>query len=266
MYAMITMMYYECILYDMKTHPSTLHLKTCTFIEKSNHEKRRFREAREMGERHSIAEENMVYMDPRHELSTMRQTQVIIVPFCDYFQSFKAFAKVLKAIDAARKDARDFVTDPSIRKMESMEKEWNVRINGACLHPKYGEKSPKELMEEFEKMEQENIEEEVQKMTRLNNARRSPYPTIIVEIQAAPPLSEEEMKYQAKNNGDNDDDLERQGLLSEIVTKLESIFAKSAALHKKMEEKKDSEEELFDSIGNVSLSFCSYFHFNEVLL
>ena len=204
-------------------------------------------------------------MDSRHELSTMRQTQVIIVPFCDYFQNFKSFAKVLKAIDTARKDARDFVTDPSIRKMESMEKEWNIHINGACLHPKYGEKSPKELMEDFEKMEQKSIEEEVKKMTRRNHARRSPYPTIIIEIQAAPPLSEEEMKHVANNNS-SDDDLERQGLLNEIVTKLESIFAKSAALHKKMDEKKDSDDELFDSIGNVSLSFCSHYHFYEVLL
>lgn len=206
---------------------------------------RRFREAREMGERHSIAEENMLYMDPRHELSTMRQTQVIIVPFCEYFASFREFEKVLSAINRARKDARDFVTDASIKKMESMEKEWNVNINGACLHPKYGEKSPKEMMEEFDNLEQKVIEEEVEKMARLNQARRSPYPTIIIEIQASPPLSEEEMKAQQVSKSENKD------ILEDIVLKLESIFAKSAVLHKKMEGK-DDDYQLFDSIGNVA--------------
>lgn len=77
-----------------------------------------------MGERHSIAEENLMYMDPRHELSTMRQTQVIIVPFCEYFASYRTFEKVLRAINEARKDAQDFVTDASIKKMESMERDW----------------------------------------------------------------------------------------------------------------------------------------------
>ncbi len=65
-----------------------------------------------------------LFKDPRHELSTMRQTQVIIVPFCEYFASFQSFERVIKAINAAREDARDFVTDPSIKKMETNEKEW----------------------------------------------------------------------------------------------------------------------------------------------
>ena len=63
-------------------------------------------------------------MDSRHELSTMRQTQVIIVPFCEYFATFKTFDKVVHAINEARRDARDFVTDPSIKKLEAREEEW----------------------------------------------------------------------------------------------------------------------------------------------
>ena len=101
------------------------------------------------------------------------------------------------------------------------------------------------MMEEFEQFEHDSIEKEVERITRLNNARRSPYPTIVIEIQATPPLSEEEIKAQECNKSDNTE------VLREIVKKLESIFAKSAAIHKKMEGK-DSVDDLFDSIGNVS--------------
>ncbi len=121
----------------------------------------------------------------------------------------------------------------------------SVHINGACLHPKYGEKTPKEMMEEFDQIDPKNMESEVQRITRLNQARRSPYPTIIIEIQASPPLSEEEMRAQEKEKSENED------ILKEIVMKLESIFAKSAVLHKKMEGN-NNEDQLFDSIGNVS--------------
>ena len=150
------------------------------------------------------------WIDPSHEKTTLRQTQVIIVPFCDYFDTFQAYEGVIQAINLARKNARDLVTDASIEKMELMEMEWkyvfmnnrrmhvhhvlcclvfdctaydcvlysfltndfflyhnaiykiyntckqnSVSINGASLHPLYGEKSHKELIEELEKMEKD---------------------------------------------------------------------------------------------------------------
>ena len=67
----------------------------------------------------------------------------------------------------------------------------SVSINGACLHPKYGEKTPKELMEELEQYGEDSHDEVLKKLAnskRINQARRSPYPTLVIEIQASPPL------------------------------------------------------------------------------
>ena len=63
-------------------------------------------------------------LDPLHEKSTLRQTQVIIVPFCQFFDSFQAFESVIQAINEARKNAQDLVTDSSLEKMAHMEEEW----------------------------------------------------------------------------------------------------------------------------------------------
>ena len=46
------------------------------------------------------------------------------MPFCEYFDAFQTFEGVIQAINLARTNARDLVTDVSIEKMETMEKEW----------------------------------------------------------------------------------------------------------------------------------------------
>ncbi len=114
--------------------------------------------------------------------------------------------------------------------------------------------TPKEMMEQVDELEPKNIEKEIEKKARMNNARRSPYPTVVIEIQAAPPSAEDDMREQIVPESGDDGDLESRGVLKEIVSKLESIFAKSAALHKKMDGK-NRDDILFDSIGNVSGSF-----------
>ena len=63
-------------------------------------------------------------LDPSYQRTIFRETQVIIVPFCEYFESFQKFEGVLQAINLARKDAKDFVTDISIEKMETCDGEW----------------------------------------------------------------------------------------------------------------------------------------------
>lgn len=231
---------------------------------------RRFREAREMGERHALAEEEMARRDPRYEKSTLRQTQVIIVPFCEYFDAFQTFEGVIQAINLARKNARDLVTDVSIEKMETMEKEWNVSINGASLHPRYGEQTPKEIIEELEQFEREGEMDmnKIHIMRRRNLARRSPYPTLIVEVQASPPQFIDGDSYRRlggsssgsspldsslPTSDDDDDDLARRGVLQDVVLKLESIFAKSAALHKRTEVKEEnSEDSFYNAIGRAA--------------
>ena len=229
---------------------------------------------------------------------------MIIVPFCEYFDSFQAFEGVLQAINAARKDAKDFVTDVSIEKMETCSSQWkyvyiyfasygmnfdlceiffeilpiayilmlvcvalssySFNINGASLHPRYGEKTPKEIIEELEKFEAEgeidlNL---VEQTKRKNQARRSPYPTLIIELQATPPIPVDATYDPIPSLTDEEDDLTKRGVLKDVVGKLESIFAKSAVLHKKTEIKKSGEDAFYDAISTVSFHFlqwCIYF-------
>ncbi len=235
-----------------------------------------------------------IQTDPRHERTTLRQTQVIIVPFCDFFDTFQAYEGVIQAINLARKNARDLVTDASIEKMELMEREWeyvkrkhacvlcfsylllclfltkrpvivlilicnSVSINGASLHPCYGEKTPKEIIDELEEIEEDGMLDlnKVEGMRRRNQARRSPYPTLIIEVQASPPgendINDRKSPPQSASD-DDDNDLSRRGVLNDIVLKLESIFAKSAAIHKKNDIKEEnSEDSFYKAIGRVSL-------------
>lgn len=219
---------------------------------------RRFREGREIGERHAYAEEHMVRKDPSYQKSTLRQTQVIILPFCDYFDCFQAYEGVIQAINEARRNARDLVTDDSIQKMEAsiVEDDWSVSINGASLHPKYGNKTPQEMINDIEDGIDVN-QMELEK--RRNRARRSPYPTLIVETKSSPPVTD---GGQASSRGggsapsaggreDLHNDLEERGVLTDIVKKLESIFAKSAAIHKKAEINK-GEDAFYKALGSVS--------------
>ena len=66
----------------------------------------------------------IIKKDPNHEKTKLRQTQVVIVPFCEYFDSFKGFDRVIRAINLARQNAKDLVTDVSFEQRESVIKPW----------------------------------------------------------------------------------------------------------------------------------------------
>ena len=59
----------------------------------------------------------------------MRQTQVVVIPWCDDFSSFQVFDGVVQAINRARRGARDYVTDISLEKLKNQnvvesERDW----------------------------------------------------------------------------------------------------------------------------------------------
>ena len=56
--------------------------------------------------------------DPKHKSEVLKRTQVMILPFCEYFDSFESYEKVIKAINCARKNALDLVTDAAIENAE----------------------------------------------------------------------------------------------------------------------------------------------------
>ena len=55
----------------------------------------------------------------QHQRSTLRQTQVLVIPGCeDLTEDFKAFDNLINAINQARRNARDYVTDSSLDKLD----------------------------------------------------------------------------------------------------------------------------------------------------
>lgn len=55
----------------------------------------------------------------KHERATLRQTQVLVIPANDKMTlSFKEFDNLINAINQARRNARDYVTDVSLEKLD----------------------------------------------------------------------------------------------------------------------------------------------------
>jgi len=47
----------------------------------------------------------------------MRQTQVVVIPWCDQLKSYPSFNSLLEAINGARRSARDYFTDIVLEKL-----------------------------------------------------------------------------------------------------------------------------------------------------
>lgn len=62
--------------------------------------------------------------------STLRQTMVMVIPSGDDFQTFQVFDKLIEQINHARRNARDYVTDIALEKLDdriygdSEERDW----------------------------------------------------------------------------------------------------------------------------------------------
>jgi hypothetical protein len=135
-----------------------------------------------------------------------------------------------------------------------------VSVNCAHLHPKFGEMTPEEELAELQNEEQDgevdlNLKE--YKERRLM-ARRSPYPSVVVEVRSipAPDFSSAEQPapfpsgpQTPENIEDDDDTVESdQDITSDFVHQLEALFSKSA--HMKDEESNKKKDDFFNAIGN----------------
>jgi len=114
-------------------------------------------------------------------------------------------------------------------------------VNGASLHPDY--QTPKEIMDQMELQGMLDKEENRQLLERKSRARKSPYPTLIIEVKAE--KLPEDSKEKSKDNK-----VKTMGSLDDVVKKLESIYAMSAAMHSR--EKGNREDIFFNAIGLVS--------------
>lgn len=228
---------------------------------------RHVREAREVGENHSQMQEQILQdRGPDYKPATLRQTQVVVCPWVSEFKSFHDFEDMLKAVNLARRNARDYVTDLSVQKKKDeqagkLDKDWVVSINAASLHPKYGEKTPEEILEDMKREDSDgevdlNLEE-YKKMR--NRARQSPYPTVVIEVRATP----QEISVAPTGGDANSDPKEMQhtkwdqgqsSVSKEDIKRLELMFGQSASTNhpkKEMPSHMKSDDAFYDAIGNA---------------
>jgi len=206
-----------------------------------------------------------------YEPSTLRQTYVMVIPGSDGLQSFAVFDALVNAINEARRNARDYVTDLALEKLddrmtiesenardEPSERDWSVSVNCAHLHPQFGEMTAEQRLQQM-KEEDESGEVDVNlqqyKEKRLL-ARRSPYPSVVIEVRAVPPPDfgrapppPPPMPYAAQLASSESDEKE----ISEAdIQKLEALFGKSAYMNQHPTadlSPKQQEESFYDSIG-----------------
>jgi len=224
---------------------------------------RRVKDAREMGETHASEQEHILAdKGPTYTPKTFRQTNVVVMPSCKGLDNFQTFDKMVSAINQARRNARDYITEVSLDKLDDDmngegERDWVVSISCAHLHPKFGEKTPEEILADMQKEDEEgevdvNAEEY---RRRRKQARQSPYPSLVMEVMATPPPdfnqpSPMAVKDQSSQGGEVNE------ISSDDIKKLEALFGQAATDHPVEEPKAvedlDAEEEAFwNSFGKL---------------
>lgn len=173
--------------------------------------------------------------------STMRQTQVVVIPSNPSFsESFTVFDELVETINQARRNARDYITDTD---EDEDNRSWSVAINCAHLHPTFGERSPAQQLQDMKDEDEAgevDVNLEQYKKMRLQ-ARRSPYPTVVIEVRAQPTPDFSESPAPSTKQQHSDES----GVSAADIQKLEALFGKQAAINSK-----DSESSFWDAVGN----------------
>jgi len=171
----------------------------------------------------------------------MRQTQVVVIPSNPSFsESFTVFDELVETINQARRNARDYITDTDD---DEDDRSWSVAINCAHLHPNFGERSPAQQLQDLKEEDEAgevDVNLEQYKSMRLQ-ARRSPYPTVVIEVRAQPTPDFNESPAPASKQHPADES----GVSAADIQKLEALFGKQAAINDK-----DSESSFWDAVGN----------------
>mmetsp|Transcript_46018 Transcript_46018/g.111435 ORF Transcript_46018/g.111435 Transcript_46018/m.111435 type:complete len:459 (-) Transcript_46018:158-1534(-) len=219
---------------------------------------RKLKEARQMGEAHGEEQEELqAQQEGPSSPSSIRQTQVLVIPSNVDMKDWAVFDNLIAAVNQARRSARDYVTDVSLDRLDLLQeeeednKEWVVSVNCAHLHPEFGKKTPEQELKELQLEEDVEIDLNLQeyKEKRLV-ARRSPFPSIVVEVRAMPPpvftppppkeepRAEESLEEEQAESTMVDPD-------SDFVQALEMLFSKSS-----LNEDKSKDASFYDSIGS----------------
>jgi hypothetical protein len=190
----------------------------------------------------------------RYQPMTFRQTQVIVIPSNDDMRKqFVVFDSLVQAINAARRQARDYITDTALEKVhdrlddeEDIEKEWSVSVNCAHLHPGYGKSTTID--------ETDDDPEYIAYQRRKIQARRSPYPTLVLEVRSqpppnfgmSPPQSPSASSLSSSSSSSSSTGSNQGPVHSSDIARLEALFGKSAHMqHPTHHVTPEEEEEAF---------------------
>eukprot|EP00586_Coscinodiscus_wailesii_P015323 CAMPEP_0172513486 /NCGR_PEP_ID=MMETSP1066-20121228/252855_1 /TAXON_ID=671091 /ORGANISM="Coscinodiscus wailesii, Strain CCMP2513" /LENGTH=448 /DNA_ID=CAMNT_0013293773 /DNA_START=178 /DNA_END=1524 /DNA_ORIENTATION=+ len=206
----------------------------------------RLREMRETGENHVAEQAKRQGVEgSSYKPGTFRQTLVVVTPSNkDILDSFQVFDQLVQAINHARRNARDYVTD--ITTESNMD--WSTTVNMAHLHPQYGILTPEETLAQEQK---DDVDGEVDlnlqayKEARLK-ARQSPHPTLVIEVRTTPAMAIPEEPQVMKNELPKEE-----GVSIEDMKKLEALFGKSATFEHEESAKRNKEDALWDAIGKT---------------
>jgi len=218
---------------------------------------RRLREIREEGERHGQEEDrrNRQGNNDDHTSDMFRQTKVIVIPSNkEMNKSFYIFNNCLNAINEARENSKDYVITNDSSTMTN----WDTSVSCAHLHPKFGTKTPQQILRGIIEEEDDEIDIHLQdRNKKINAARQSPYPTIVIEVKSIPlrkKFEEEFVKFLSKIDYPPSKVEEDEGISVSDVQKLEALFGKPAHIKPEATEnddENDNEDRFWDSIGKL---------------
>jgi len=232
---------------------------------------RRLKEMREIGENHVKNEENMSHRQgSKYKPSSLRQTLVVVIPSCKELSlAFDVFDNIVRAINKSRRNANDYFTNVGIELIEQDRNEeveyWSTSLNLAHLHPQFGFPSSQEDSKKTNEDEggiDFNLEEYKKKKLM---ARRSPFPTFVIEVRSSPPFEREEKKPSQRSSSKKKETSQENSVSKADVNKLEALFGKAVTFEnekagEEITEDKD-DEAFYESIGDTSeiqqLSFDS---------
>jgi hypothetical protein len=59
-----------------------------------------------------------LFRSENYDRTALRQTQVLVIPASEDFQDFQVFDQLINAINEARREARDYITDHSLERID----------------------------------------------------------------------------------------------------------------------------------------------------
>ena len=159
---------------------------------------------------------------------TLRQTQVMVLPAV-FTDSFARFDALVQAINQARRQARDLRISSASAEDDLDDARWSLALHCAHLHPAFGSADP------VEDDDNDGTEEKDALYARQRvAARRSPYPTLVLEVRASP--TPESFLHDTKANAEANADTRT------IQQQLEALLGQSAHL-------KEAGDGFWDALG-----------------